>query len=535
MGRDSHALYSSVLACALVCGTVAAACGGSDAGGLRDRGAGATGDGAPGSPSASAPGDGSGGAGGTATNPSAGSAPPGACSTVDGIDRLPTGAAQLKILCARNNGDVVSKAFCSGPAPTITSLVALESLVGLAFLPGQTANANGGVPGGNPATAFNAHSSSLVKRLTSAINPRVILMTANGEGQVATPVPNPKFVSLAFVRGEEFVELAANDPTARGGKGDLRFYLFKFDHACSTSAAGCTPADLFTPAIESGFTSYTLYQDVDLSNTPLDCQQCHQPGGPGTSGLIRFPELKTPWTHYFGFGGSPGGQALLADFVAAHGSSEAYGGVPGALIPNMRPAYTEGAVENQGGKVQPNEFLSATIEAEVLASSPAQPAMNVPAGTSATWQGIYNKALAGNDIPVPYHDVKITDPTKLAAMTKAYSDVRLGKAPPSSLPNVSDVILDAALTGMGIRPAAGLDGHGILVQTCTQCHNSRLDQTLSRARFNVDTLAQMSAAEKAEAIRRINLPDTDCEHMPPKRFKELSAAEIQLAAQELSK
>src|ERR1700691_6083208 len=40
-----------------------------------------------------------------------------------------TGAAQLAALCARGNGDAVSKAFCAtSTPPTITSLTELQSL-----------------------------------------------------------------------------------------------------------------------------------------------------------------------------------------------------------------------------------------------------------------------------------------------------------------------------------------------------------------------------------------------------------------------
>jgi hypothetical protein len=84
-----------------------------------------------------------------------------------------------------------------------------------------------------------------------------------------------------------------------------------------------------------------------------------------------------------------------------------------------------------------------------------------------------------------------------------------------------------------MRPRPNQTGQQILVQICQQCHNSRLDQTITRARFNIETLAQMSRAEKDLAITRIHLPKSAARHMPPDRFRELSQAEIDLVTQEL--
>ena len=62
-----------------------------------------------------------------------------------------------------------------------------------------------------------------------------------------------------------------------------------------------------------------------------------------------------------------------------------------------------------------------------------------------------------------------------------------------------------------------------------------LDQTITRARFNVDTLDQLDPSEKQLAIQRLMLPDTDAHHMPPVRFHTLSDAERQLVIDELSR
>lgn len=457
--------------------------------------------------------------------------PPGptACTTGE-LQNLPTGLAQWQALCARGNDDLVSKAFCAGSAPpAITSLTDLQKLLGLDFKPGVVQNGTGG----NPGFAMTSHSSSLVTRHTTVINPRAIVFTApNGRGRQAAPFkPNPTFVAMGFVRGEREVELLSKDPV----KGDINFFLFRYTLACDTAAGGCTNGDLLTPAVESNFAGYTLYQDVDVKDTVVDCLQCHQPGGPGTPKILRMQELQFPWIHFL-FNEPLGNTYLRNDFHAAHGTTEAYAGIPANLIDLAAPPVLEAFVENNGFITQPNEMQTKTIMTEVIASNAAQPMTNVPPGVSATWKSQYAKSEAAQFIPVPYHDFKVTDPTKLSSMTAAYQSWLAGKTPGSQLPDVRDVFLDSAMSDMTFRPAAGLDGHGILVQMCQQCHNSHLDQTITRARFNVETLAtQMSAAEKAEAIRRVQLPATDCDHMPPARFRDLSAQEIQLVVQELSK
>ena len=459
---------------------------------------------------------------------------------------LPIGANQLAVLCARKNGDAVSKAFCGPTPPVITSLVDLQKLLGLDFKAGNIGNGTGG----NPAFVLTGHSTSLVTQFTSAINPRAIIFTPpNSRGRVNNPKPLTSFIAMGFVRGEEFVELVSNDPTANAGAGDLRFFLFNFAHPCTASATGCTNGDLLTPAVESNFTGvYSLYQEDDIKDTIFDCQQCHQSGGPTTAKILRMQELQNPWGHFFR-NNRINGQVLLADYQAAHGTSETYAGIPGAVIfnPNQTnnngnvttgggpdPAALEGLVENQGFKNQPNEYTTGTILKEVQAVNPNQPGQNVPAGTSKTWEALYANSMAGLDIPVPYHDIKVTDPLKLASATSAYQAVMAGTTPAAQLPDIRDVFLDSALSDLSFQPAAGLDGQGILVQMCQQCHNASLDQTESRERFRVDQLSQMTPAEKNLAIHRLNLPATSFRRMPPPRFRTLSPAEIEAVTQTLS-
>jgi len=433
----------------------------------------------------------------------------------DPFEGLARGKDQLSLVCARGQQDNVTKALCGNP--TITSVQELQEALGLGFQDRSDKGQNGS--SGNPAFALLGHSSSLVMREVSAINPRAFVFSPP-PGQ---PVRIPGFVVMGFARGEPFVEIAAEDPNRR----TLQFYLLKFELACEATHT-CVPGDQLTPSVEKNWKGWTLYQAADLKNTIVDCRHCHQPGGPTTKPMLRMQELRDPWTHWFR-NDRPGGVALIQDFVKAHGDKEDYFGIPAAIIQSSDGRAMEDFVVGQGFQNQPNSFDSKRIEAEVSQSSQQQPVMNFPIGKSSTWQSVYDASASGQFIPVPYHDVKVTDPDKLGFATGLYRMFADGKLPAANLPDIRRVFLDAALEDLSMRPKAGMTGKQILVQACAQCHNSRLDQTITRAKFDVADLDTMSAADKATAIARMNLPASDKRHMPPAFFRTLPDAALKLA------
>jgi mono/diheme cytochrome c family protein len=374
---------------------------------------------------------------------------------------------------------------------------------------------------GNPSYIMTAQSTAISMRKVSQINPRVIIFTPPlTRGRLmGAPRPNPSYVAMGFARGDQHVELLAKDPAT----GSIRFFLLKYEQACNTAPGGCTPGDLFTAASESKFVGWSLYDDQDLKNTTLDCLQCHEPNGPGTGRMLRMQELQRPWQHWM-YNDSLGITQMRGDFHAAHGTSESYGGIPAAAFDAGDVQQLEAFVENNGFLSQPNEFAGAAIAAELQAGA-----------SSATWQALYAGSENGRFIPVPHFGPVATDPVKVQALINQYTAVAAGTLPRAQLGDLGDVFTDAAQRAMTHKPALGLDGKQLLVQVCQECHNSRLDQTISRASFNIEKLAQLPRAEKDEAIRRINTPKAACEHMPPERFRELDAAEIALIQAELQK
>jgi hypothetical protein len=429
-----------------------------------------------------------------------------------------------------DNADRITNRFCQdakpgGVIPTPRGLHDLLTLLGLEF---KDPNGGNGV-GGNPGFAILGHSSALTARKVSSITPTAFVFTPLAPGGK----PPLDYLFLAFDPGESFVEVASFSPSDLA----VNFYLVMFDKDCTHTAAGCGPNDMLTPDQITGWSNVRIYESTTaLNNTIADCRQCHIGNGhdvPDTGDplILRMQEIEPPHTHWFS-GQTPGGQALLADFHAAHGTTEDYGPIPAALIDKSDPALMAQFIAAAGFGDQPNVFHSAAIEAEVAASAPGQPAVNVPAGTSETWRASYDAAVAGSFIATPYHDVKITDPAKLAHMTSVYNRYLAGTAPQLT-EDIGDVFLDAASAEMGFAPSAAMDGRALLVQQCQQCHNAKLDPTITRDLFLVDRLDQMTRMEKDLAIERINTPLDTRLTMPPPLFRTLTPEQRALMIAEL--
>lgn len=425
----------------------------------------------------------------------------------DPFAELAQGEVQNARMCESGVDDIVHRVFCAETPTQINSLSELQAAFGL----------DPQMLGGFSGSALTGHSTSLSKRGVSAINPRVIIfrMVVNLLDEAAGAV---EFVTLAFSRGEQFVELAID------ANREFRFYVVRFQQECNERPEGCTPGELLTEGIERDWRNVTVYDERALQNTVLDCATCHQPDGPSTPKILRMQEFDDPWTHWF-FNSTPGGRALVNDYTAAKGD-ESVAGLPREDIGGISPGGLETIV---GGRnhYQPNPFEGEKIEKEIADSAALaggnQPIDNRIRGTSPTWQAAYDRSKRGEFIPTPYHNVKITDPDKLERMTEAYRAYRAGELDVRALPDFRDVFPDdhGLLAEMGISTEPGLSGEDVLIQACSQCHNERLNQEQSRARFRAD-LKDMSRAEKDIAISRLMLPTNNVHAMPPARLRVLS-------------
>ena len=456
---------------------------------------------------------------------------------------LPFDPGKLQEVCARGNGDRVAQALCNGVQ--LTSLTELREA--LEFV--------------NPFFALTGNSTSLVGRKISAINPRLVVgdkttffgfpfpddVFPDGEGD---ELEGSGLLAMGYARGDQFVELMAYDPN----KDDLNLYLLVYEQACNASPDGCSTSELVTPAVESNWTRWTLYQDEDLVNTTLDCNVCHQPLGPGTPKVPRMQEVANSWTHWFptrpppppppgggGGWGSPSGGSGETDgvppfsdghgtassaelwdlFTRMHSADENYGGVPIAEIS-----------DSEAGPDMESFVANYLMSRQNLPESLAFPMEGVEAssdyfcnssdmeldGASSSWSVQYARALEGNREPPPSPRIDISfEPTREAAI-QSYIDVMSGAKDPSEIVDPTAVMSTSVLTELSIAPRSDASAQEILTHMCARCHNDSLDQTITRSNFNAMALTTLSEEDKDLIADRLDRDHTDAKLMPPSRF-----------------
>jgi DNA-binding beta-propeller fold protein YncE/cytochrome c1 len=410
-------------------------------------------------------------------------------------------------VCARKRGDSFAKVLCGGSRrPEIRDFAELFELVGLS-------------ESDRRAFALTGNSTSLLANRVSAINPRLLVFPRVGDDLV----PPAAMTAVGFVRGEPFVELVSRDPST----GDFNFYLLAFEQECSYASGGCDLASLLTDEIEHDWTAYSVYDQDDLEGTSLDCNSCHQPDGHGTKRILRMQELAGPWLHWFPqrfVQRTDSDRVLLAQFTDTHKGDQQYGGIPITTIANALDegsgAQLEAVVRAEGFGAQPNPF-------------DAQIVTEMKSGSSPTWQARFETHLQGLAIAVPYPAIDVTDEAKRNAATRSYQDV-VGKASSrGSLLDIRNIFSDDAMAKLSFVPQPGADGKAVLLQMCARCHDGRGNPQLSKNRFNVRALDQLSRAEKDLAITRVT--DSTGARMPPWRAGSLPPDSIQAVTLELQK
>jgi hypothetical protein len=412
--------------------------------------------------------------------------------------------------CAREGADAVRDVFCGAARPQVRSLRELQELLDLSISPravgpgyGQTAVPVDSYVLGNTVILLG-HSTALSGHLVSPLNPRMIVVGGK--------------TMLAFQRGIQQIELISR---ARD-HGTFNFYLFQFEQACSIGSDGCSPGDLYTPRIEADWTGYAIRDDEQLKNTSSDCRQCHQRARDTPTLLMR--ERQSPWTHFFtpqldADVGRPfpgvSGSDLMLDYLQAKGD-EPYGGYAVHTLPPVAPFVLETTV----GRDQPLLFDAPQIADERYPYGPDGYAKEPQ--PSPTWERAYEAFKRGEQLALPYLEVRVSDPAKQAQLTAAYAQYRAGQLPADELPDLADIFPDdpyvRARIGLATEPDA--TAAEALIQACGSCHNDVLDQSLSRARFNID-LARLDPSALALAIERIERPKNAPGAMPPPEARQL--------------
>lgn len=409
-------------------------------------------------------------------------------------------AGQLPGLCDHDRGDKIRDLFCTDPPPDVRGLSDLQTLLGTK--PDDLGNRMADAYGASAFVTLLSHSTALSGQRVSALNPRMIVIN---EG-----------VIMAFQRGVQKAEVIveARNP------GFFNFYLFQFEQACNDKPEGCSPGELFSPNVEQDWQRVAIQDDEDIKNTPNDCLQCHQRG---QFRQLLMRELNNPWTHFFqplaqmpGQFLGPGvqGHDLLQDFLDARGD-ELYGGFDPKTVVGLAPFVLESTV----GSDQPVLFDAPGIENERFPFNDGYP--DEP-GPSPTWQAAYDAFKRGEQLALPYLEVRVTDPDKLADRSEAYVRYRNAELDLDELPDFADVFPDDPQTRarIGLQTEPDASAEEALIQACAGCHNDVLDQTISRARFNVD-LWKLDRAELAVAIERIQRKPGSRGVMPPPEARQL--------------
>jgi hypothetical protein len=413
--------------------------------------------------------------------------------------------------CARMRPDAIHDALCLGAPPVIRSLHDLQDLLQIEtdplghYAPAAPAPDGLRVP---KAAVLLAHSTALPGHFVSPINPRAIIM--GGSRTI-----------MAYQRGVQRAELA----TLENDTGAFHFYLLSFTQACNQQADGCKPGDLYTPRVESDWTNTEIRDDEDLKDTPFDCRQCHQRNR--ASATLLMHELQSPWTHFFEqlaeagtvSGGSPlpgvRGADLLRDYLQAK-ADEPYAGLSMDTI-----AHTSAFVLETTAGTQPLVFDAAMIETERFPFGPD--GRSTTAQPSPTWNSAYQAFKRGEQLALPYIEPRASDPDKQARLSEAYARYRTGELDADDLPDLADIFPDDPLVRaqIGLQTEPGATAADALIQACGSCHNDVLDQTISRARFNID-LARLERSELDLAIERIERTQSLPGAMPPPEARQLA-------------
>jgi hypothetical protein len=208
----------------------------------------------------------------------------------------------------------------------------------------------------------------------------------------------------------------------------------------------------------------------------------------------------------------------MRDYLAAKGD-EPYGAFAVDSIVAISPFLLESLV----GAEQPVFFDAPGIENErwpyrdgAYAREPRP---------SQIWENGYEAFKRGEQLALPYVEQRVTDPDKQAALAEAYARYRAQEISADELPDLAEIYPDdarlRARIGLETEPeSAPVDA---LIQACGSCHNDVLDQSISRARFNID-LARLDADEIARAAERIERPASMPGAMPPREARQLDDA-----------
>jgi len=438
------------------------------------------------------------------------------------LTRIGTGPDQTARVCSRGAKDRVATALCAKPAPVLRSLGDLYRALRL-DQPGERL------------VAAATHSLGLSARTVSGLNPRVLVYQDISHKR--RPVTYEEIVVAGFTRGEQLVEMAAVDPATY----DYNFYVLHFEQACNRSR--CTPEDLLTERIETGWTDWTLYADRDVEDTALDCASCHQPFGVGSHKLLLMRQVFDPWMHWADFRG--GDERTLCPEPPTDGSAGKVVAVVDGLAP-LRAVegptghYAGVAVSELQAAKSGELFVRFVADADgLIRRSPYRPAdyssvdmfmfqtrevlcERFHTGQSPTWDR-HRRTAFDRGMPVPYYGPDILDAQRRSEVVADRTSFLRRHGSDDAFEVASSFMRSEVATAVGFVPQKQDTAPEILRSMCVRCHAANVDGQLRRARFNAESIDRLDPVTATAIRRRLVLPRTSPELMPPLRAGELPA------------
>lgn len=436
------------------------------------------------------------------------------------LSRIGTGPAQTARVCARGGGDRIAKLLCQPDVPRISSLTDLYRALRLDQPAAQL-------------VAATIHSLSLSARTVSSLNPRVFaFQNISDKSRQAT---SDQVVITAFVRGEQMVEMAALDPTTY----DFNFYLLRFEQACNRTH--CSPENLLTEDVESGWTGWTLYAERDLEDTPLDCISCHQPFGPGTHRQFLMRQFFDPWIHWGEFRGgdehdmcpkppADGGRGKTVvtaeglDLLrAVDGADGRYGGLPVASLHASKSGevFSMFLTDAEGmSRLSPYGMATNYRYEQLSISTREIVCERFKTGSSPTWDQ-HRREARQLGLPVPFYGPDVVDGDRRAELMRGRREFLRRHQGEDAFDVAASFISAEVPAAVGFVPDRADSAETILRAMCVRCHSNNTDTRLRRARFNVEAAARITPTLATAVRRRLSLPQSSPEVMPPRRVGEL--------------
>jgi hypothetical protein len=427
------------------------------------------------------------------------------------LDRVGGGQAQTARVCAKGSRDRIAQTLC---ASTASGISGLEQLYGALRLASPDERR----------LAATTHSLSLSGRSVSSANPRVMVLANNS---VPDGLSYEGVVATAFTRGEQLVELVGLDPETY----EYNFYLLRFAQACN--ASGCTPEDLLSERVESGWTDWTLYADSDLEDTPFDCLSCHRPFGEGTHKLLLMRQDLDPWMHWSDFrvfdenlcptqppeGVTPkviatsDGLDLLARLAGEHGK---YAGVPMAelLATKSGDVLTDFMVDAENlitdSPLPPHPYAQLSLRTrETLCE-------RFYMGQSPSWDT--DRAISrARGLPFPYYGPDVLDPAARSELLALGPNFWASTAQEDPFDVLTGLLGADVPSAVGFVPRENDTAPDILRGMCGRCHAADANPALARSRFNAEATDSIDPATFHEVRARLSLPPSSPDAMPPRR------------------